>query len=496
MANSIVRLDVEDSSFNQKIKNAASTFSEFGKSIASAGADALGKFVKGATSAKVAMEGFNAALKANAIGLVITAAVAAADALYKYMSGVYDAEEAQKQLNAEIANTKIQLSTMKDDADFDIAIARAAGKSADAIAAMRVEAAKARLALADLNFDKVTAIGSNASKEQIDEARSMQQKAEQELNAANRARTILTIQNLNKKPRGGGGGGRRGGGSANQQTEFQQNQTKINTLTQEYVKLGDQATDSARKRQEEIQKEIQALEKRNGLLKLREEQAHGKLNDVNVDMSVLSGSPSLDAWWKNRKNSSFTGLTKEGQKAIERQQKNFYKNLGKDGKEEKSFTQVADQMVGGISQMVGGLEKIGIELPEGFQSILSGISGVIEVLQAINIIVEAINAAQTVGTFLGIFAHGGVVPHAQSGLNVVGGTHYSGDVTPILANAGEVVLNNSQVQNLAHNLQNGGGQQSIRVYGIMRGKDIVLTSDNYLKSTGKGQFVTTKNRRN
>lgn len=292
------------------------------------------------------------------------------------------------------------------------------------------------------------------------------------------------------------GGGRRGGGSANQQTEFQQNQTKINTLTQEYVKLGDQATDSARKRQEEIQNEIASIEKRNGLLKLREEQAHGKLNDVNVDMSVLSGTPSLDAWWNNRKNSTFTGLTKEGQKAIERQQKNFYKNLGKDGKEEKSFTQVADQMVGGISQMVGGLEKIGIELPEGFQSILSGISGVIEVLQAINIIVEAINAAQTVGAFLGIFAHGGVVPHAQSGLNVVGGTHYSGDVTPILANAGEVVLNNAQVQNLANNLQNGGGQQSIRVYGIMRGKDIVLTSDNYLKSTGKGQFVTTKNRRN
>ena len=57
----------------------------------------------------------------------------------------------------------------------------------------------------------------------------------------------------------------RTGGGGSQQTELQQNQARINTLTQEYVRLGDEATETARQRQEEIQKEIALIEKRNGL---------------------------------------------------------------------------------------------------------------------------------------------------------------------------------------------------------------------------------------
>jgi len=77
------------------------------------------------------------------------------------------------------------------------------------------------------------------------------------------------------------------------QTELQQNQTKINTLTQEYVKLGDESTEAARKRQEEIRKEIELLQQRNGLLGKRAEQAQGRLlsNDdikrkAEIDMQV------------------------------------------------------------------------------------------------------------------------------------------------------------------------------------------------------------------
>ena len=77
------------------------------------------------------------------------------------------------------------------------------------------------------------------------------------------------------------------------QTELQENQAKINTLTQEYVKLGDESTEDARKRQEEIQKEIELLKQRNGLLGKRAEQAQGRLltNDdikrkAEIDMQV------------------------------------------------------------------------------------------------------------------------------------------------------------------------------------------------------------------
>jgi hypothetical protein len=86
------------------------------------------------------------------------------------------------------------------------------------------------------------------------------------------------------------GTGSRGG---SQQTELQQNQARINTLTQEYVRLGDEATEAARQRQEEIQKEIALLEKRNGLLGIRAEQAKGKFlgsgafkQQLEVDVAV------------------------------------------------------------------------------------------------------------------------------------------------------------------------------------------------------------------
>ena len=81
MANSIVRLSVEDSSFNAKIKAAAKAFADFGKNVASAGADAFQKFASGAQTAKVAFQGFNTALKANALVFVATLAVQVGQAI-------------------------------------------------------------------------------------------------------------------------------------------------------------------------------------------------------------------------------------------------------------------------------------------------------------------------------------------------------------------------------------------------------------------------------
>lgn len=159
------------------------------------------------------------------------------------------------------------------------------------------------------------------------------------------------------------------------------------------------------------------------------------------------------------------------------------------GGKDKSFVQVADQIMGGVNQMVGGMEKIGIEIPEGFRSVLNGISGVLDVLQAINILVEGIKAMETVGTFLGVFAHGGIVPHAQNGVNVVPGTHYSGDVTPILANAGEVVLNRSQVGNLASQLS-GIERGSAETQPYINGEMIYLGLQAYMRRRGLSEIVT------
>lgn len=71
---------------------------------------------------------------------------------------------------------------------------------------------------------------------------------------------------------------------------------------------------------------------------------------------------------------------------------------------------------------------------------------------------------------------------------VVGGNTFSNDQIPIMANAGEVVLNRAQTASLAQTLQGNG--QNVRVVGKIAGKDLFICAENWAKSVGKGEFVT------
>lgn len=78
--------------------------------------------------------------------------------------------------------------------------------------------------------------------------------------------------------------------------------------------------------------------------------------------------------------------------------------------------------------------------------------------------------------------------YAEGG--VVRGGAFAGDAVPIMANAGEVVLNAAQQQNLAGQLQPrdmGGDRQP-----YLDCEKIWLGVSNYLKRTGKGEVVTTR----
>ena len=72
------------------------------------------------------------------------------------------------------------------------------------------------------------------------------------------------------------------------------------------------------------------------------------------------------------------------------------------------------------------------------------------------------------------------------------GTQFSGDNIPILANAGEVVLNKAQTAALASDIQSGGSR-SVNVRGVLKGEDIVLIADRWGMRTGRGELVFGKN---
>ena len=164
--------------------------------------------------------------------------------------------------------------------------------------------------------------------------------------------------------------------------------------------------------------------------------------------------------------------------------------LAKELKNEQKTTQLSESeqvkqmsaMVGGIQQMVGGISQLGIEIPEGFQSMLGSLQGIMTILQAIQTI-------KAVGTILGLFRNGGIVPHAATGL-MVPGNDFS-DSTPVMVSSGELILNKAQQNAVAQGLreERGGGYDGIP---YVDGEKIYLGMNNFLRRSGRGEIVTSR----
>lgn len=188
----------------------------------------------------------------------------------------------------------------------------------------------------------------------------------------------------------------------------------------------------------------------------------------------------------------------------------------------------AEEIVSGMSQVSSGLDRMGIELPQAVQDGVNTMQGMIQTINgiqaiahglgttapaliqaaatgvqsAIALLIQALNlntasnsAAATSNvaeTAIDILmAHGGVIPHAALGF-AIPGTHYSGDTTPILANAGELILNKAQQGNLASQLQENGSPSGSPILPYVTGQTVFLGINNHLKAAGYGELVTTK----
>ena len=175
-----------------------------------------------------------------------------------------------------------------------------------------------------------------------------------------------------------------------------------------------------------------------------------------------------------------------------REKKNPYIQTDENGNEKSSLAGVMGGMATGMSEMVSGMENLGIEIPKGFKDTISAVQGVVSILNSIVVIVQAIEAISAIDSIIP-FAHGGIV-HAANGY--VSGTTYSGDQIPAMLNAGEVVLNRGQQGVLAASLQavgqSGEGGGGGRPY--VSGELIWLGLNNYLNRSGRGEIVTSKKR--
>ena len=157
------------------------------------------------------------------------------------------------------------------------------------------------------------------------------------------------------------------------------------------------------------------------------------------------------------------------------------------------------KITSGVSSIAGGIQQMGIELPQELQNVLgvmtgisSILSGMAAILTLIEIDTKVAATAATVDNFTPFFARGGIVPHAANGYFVPGG-NFSGDVTPIMANAGELILNKSSQNNLASFIQEAEGRgRSGNGLARVSGEQIWIALNAYTKRTGQGEIVTWK----
>ena len=115
------------------------------------------------------------------------------------------------------------------------------------------------------------------------------------------------------------------------------------------------------------------------------------------------------------------------------------------------------QLINNVHTMTRCLQDMGLEIPEGFQKVISSMNLVTTILQTIQSLTSVKSVTGGGGLFGmvgglfssifgGFFAHGGIVPHAANGMIVPGNDH--ADRTLIAASSGELIMSLAQQNNL------------------------------------------------
>lgn len=294
----------------------------------------------------------------------------------------------------------------------------------------------------------------------------------------------------------GGRSGGSGGDDKKEKSELQKIQGKISALTEEALTADAQ-------RLEVIREEITALKEQEKILKNIQDYAAGKpLNIVvgagpdvnklheeltqklNDELKEALGSTYVVEEFKNIDLASglkpLDTITTKGKK------KKPAKKEKKDKEQDVDVFKEIVTITTGVGDIVSNLENLGISVPEGIQKVMGGISTVVSVLTTISAIVSAIQAIQSASSimdFIPFFANSGVVPKAADGYYVPG-SRMSGDTTPVLANAGELILNRAAQGNLVSALS-GSQASSGPVSAIIDADTIRVVLQNGARKRGK-----------
>ena len=466
MADSIVRLTVEDSSFNAKIKAAAKAFSDFGARVTSAGVDAFKSFATGANTAKVAFQGFNTVLKANALVLVSTLAIQAGAALAEmvgdWISGANDAEDAQRKLNAEVEKTIGLLNQLDRESNFNVRAAKAMGKSTSEVLQIKLKEAEKRMteAYSAVNALPTSAVGSDEYNKLKDRAL----KYEQEIKKIQDEISLDKIAQQHKTGEYAVKGG--GGGSGRSTKEFDVSKIAFQTpMADESMKYDPNQYFSS----------VYEQLKPENILGTTDEWENYKDTITDSIGSIGEAMSNLTEW-----TADYDPYTEK------------MKELTKAAKAQKMAMGMASQAVSNLGAAFQNIDDPGAKAAGTVMQALASIAlGFAQAAAAKDTTASGWAWLGWVAAGLAAMATSIATVHNLTGFaqgGIVEGNSYSGDNIPIMANAGEVVLTKAMQGNLASSLQDNG-MQNMNIAGRIKGTDIILAIDRSLKIEGK-QLLT------
>jgi hypothetical protein len=386
-----------------------------------------------------------------------------------------------------------------------------------------------------LNFDRVFSayLNDEATKEQVDEMRNMQKAAEDALNAANRARTVLDIQKINGtgefKPKKT----RAAREDNSEERRIQRMMADLQNAERKAAKILDEIR--AKEHQTETmglsgfnQRTMSAwMQGRQGDLSKAEfgsadyKSIMGNIADMNMIKTILEQSMKtgidaaqfdLESLWEK----VFDGddIPDDTWQAMVDKINEKLKEMGIDpikinfetgGIEKvkddvKTLTKTANitaDVVGSIGQAFNSIEdpaaKVAGTVAQAIATVAAGYA------QA------TLAAAQTGNPWVWVaFAASGLAQmltmigtiHSATGYaegGIVRGNTYSNDQIFAGLNAGEVVLNRAQSGVLASQLEgNNGGFADGQIVGVLQGEHIALVAKRWGKRTGRGENLSFK----
>lgn len=175
------------------------------------------------------------------------------------------------------------------------------------------------------------------------------------------------------------------------------------------------------------------------------------------------------------------------------------KDINRGQGKSSEFPQELSKITGGVSSIMGGIQQLGLDVPESMQkmiTLMQGMNTILTGIMALTSIIEVNSTTQATASVIDAlkpFHFGGVVHAANGFAGKVPGTAYSGDNIPALLDAGEVVLTRAMAGNVASQLE-GNNLGNLQLEAIVYAEQLRFLLRNNSKRRGKGEYITSKMR--